>query len=1290
MAPTDGNTHGVRILGRQRKREFLKYAAYVESLQLSRGGDTVVSSKDTALTAYAQLVSLRLNAKRATISLFDNESQYIVAEATKTLSLQSDVVHDPEDALFWGATKLPRGHWFCEHTLGETDKRGSLVVIPDTTCDARSAKHPAVLGEPYIRSYVGMPLISTGGFAIGTLAIYDNQIRLHRLSTVETVFMKDAATTIMRHLEMAGLKQAHLRGLRMVKGLSHFIEGKDQLEPDETHGQSRPRGERYSDDKLICRPDQKMPQQIRPWLDAQNAKLRASSRTNAFGAASDLERISATYENSDWTDKPSLMGAQTGTPSDSQENADRLPVPGNNGSEDIEGRNGLETAIRHSPAHRTSTPDISREESNPSQDRQTFSRAANLIQTAMDVSGVLFLDTSVTQLSAFRPNIDSNSSSDTSDGNVTTGTGTGGVPATPQSHVSESAPNEPCAMVGSSQSVQHATDIGSKISRKAFTSLMRRFPYGKIWTFDEGVGLSSDELSESSGSTDAIGLVDNSALDKPQQSMQRRTEGDQKRRRRVSDDVMIQEWFPGVHSVAIMPLWDMSRGRVFGGCIVWNDKASRILTYQDDINYLVAFCDVTMAEKGRLDTQAEIQTKTRFIRSISHELRSPLHGILGSIEYMQEKGFDALQDGVPGMIDTCGRTLMDIIDHLIEHAQVQSGQSSSNVQAERLDHRSKKKLQKQRGGSTSPDEQCDLAALTEEICDIALWSTPKSTPHSNTSTVLGSANLPSTPPLKVMLDMDSRNLARNGWNYMIAPGAWRRLLLNLVTNSIKYTDEGGFLHVELSVRQQTSLGRMPSDFDVIELVCTDSGRGMSQEYLDYGLWKEFSQEDSHSQGVGLGLSLVHSIVKDSGGNIDVQSKKGRGTIITVLIPLRRSKTPGEKPEDSVGIRLWRQLEHPTYQLVGFDAATKGDARLAEATAILRRSVERAFSGVGLHQHDNPASKAADVYVVSETAAMSASESGLPAGLDNAAFKKPWIVLCHSAVSAQAIQAHSTPWLANAIFVSQPLGPRKLFKALESCFTHDRTGAESNHWSIENVPGILRGDSSTTGSTASKPDSQNTAHNPQVKPSHNNERQGFPETSASSVSITSHDPTKAINNDSATHSTQTQSNLLILLVDDNDVNLRLLQMYTKRAGHRYITASNGQEAFDAYSAACDKSLLDQREQDSKSSRSQIPRNHSSTVILMDITMYAISIVLHGCSGLTESRPVMDGLESTRRIRSYERSMQIKPAFIVALTALAGPEAKEESYASGVNLFMTKPVRFNDLASILINLESKRTD
>lgn len=72
------------------------------------------------------------------------------------------------------------------------------------------------------------------------------------------------------------------------------------------------------------------------------------------------------------------------------------------------------------------------------------------------------------------------------------------------------------------------------------------------------------------------------------------------------------------------------------------------------------------------------------------------------------------------------------------------------------------------------------------------------------------------------------------------------------------------------------------------------------------------------------------------------------------------------------------------------------------------------------------------------------------------------------------------------------------------------------------------------------------------------------------------------------------------------------------------------------------------------------------------------------------PVMDGLESTRCIRAYERSAGLKPAMIVALTALASPQARQEAYSSGVDLFLTKPVRFADIQQMFKDWESDTVD
>lgn len=71
----------------------------------------------------------------------------------------------------------------------------------------------------------------------------------------------------------------------------------------------------------------------------------------------------------------------------------------------------------------------------------------------------------------------------------------------------------------------------------------------------------------------------------------------------------------------------------------------------------------------------------------------------------------------------------------------------------------------------------------------------------------------------------------------------------------------------------------------------------------------------------------------------------------------------------------------------------------------------------------------------------------------------------------------------------------------------------------------------------------------------------------------------------------------------------------------------------------------------------------------------------CVLMDISMPVMDGLEATRRIRSFESSNKLEPAVIIALTGLGSQETQQAAFSSGVDLFLTKPVRLKELGDIL---------
>jgi signal transduction histidine kinase len=98
----------------------------------------------------------------------------------------------------------------------------------------------------------------------------------------------------------------------------------------------------------------------------------------------------------------------------------------------------------------------------------------------------------------------------------------------------------------------------------------------------------------------------------------------------------ISKHLSGAHSVAFFPLWDSHKERWFRWSILWTKNPTRILDPDEDLAYLVSFGNSIMAEVARLDALLNSQLKDSFLSSISHELRPPLHGVLASVEFLQD------------------------------------------------------------------------------------------------------------------------------------------------------------------------------------------------------------------------------------------------------------------------------------------------------------------------------------------------------------------------------------------------------------------------------------------------------------------------------------------------------------------------------------------------------------------------------------------------------------------------------------------------------------------------------
>ena len=123
-----------------------------------------------------------------------------------------------------------------------------------------------------------------------------------------------------------------------------------------------------------------------------------------------------------------------------------------------------------------------------------------------------------------------------------------------------------------------------------------------------------------------------------------------------------------------------------------------------------------MTEVHRLDAKRQDTAKSKFISSVSHELRSPLHGILGSVECLQDTVLDTFQENLVHTVETCGKTLLDTIDHLLDYAKINNFVNKPRERASST----KSVRGPQEGGDQKTfalDVDVDLSVITEEVME---------------------------------------------------------------------------------------------------------------------------------------------------------------------------------------------------------------------------------------------------------------------------------------------------------------------------------------------------------------------------------------------------------------------------------------------------------------------------------------------------------------------------------------------------------------------------------------------
>jgi hypothetical protein len=177
---------------------------------------------------------------------------------------------------------------------------------------------------------------------------------------------------------------------------------------------------------------------------------------------------------------------------------------------------------------------------------------------------------------------------------------------------------------------------------------------------------------------------------------------------------------------------------------------------------------------------------------------------------------------------------------------------------------------------------------------------------SNTGAILDSPGAGRNPTVTVICDI----APRGEWVFNTGAGIWKRVLMNLLGNSLKYTSSG-YIHVKLRREETVSASSAiitdeaqksqpvkSGSSGAVILSVEDSGRGISQDYLTHHLFKPFYQEDPMNPGNGLGLSIVSQLVSSINGFTNVTSELGVGTNVKVSAVLNQGLDENDQASSS--------------------------------------------------------------------------------------------------------------------------------------------------------------------------------------------------------------------------------------------------------------------------------------------------------------------------------------------------------------------------------------------------------